>query len=159
MKRFIKCNIDVKAKLLKAYLSSFYCSSLWNKFTLAEYNKVKAAYNRVFRKFMNVDIGNMYCCMVKNRIKSFREIERDLVYSFRCRLEKCKNVIVHEIFTSLFNINSPMTKYWNKVLYVWTLYHYYVHILYIYVYVFFFLYSLWNVSSFYPKNLYIFWNK
>ena len=57
-------------------------------------------------------------CMVDNKIKTFGEIERDLVYSFRCRIARCQNSIVCEIFNSLFYVNSPMTKHWNRVLYV-----------------------------------------
>ena len=78
VKRFGKCNPQTKVKLFKAYMSSMYCFNLWNKFTKAEYAKVKCAYNRVYRNFMCVDVTHMHQSMVESRVKSFGEIERNL---------------------------------------------------------------------------------
>ena len=76
VKRFRNCNPQVKTQLFKAYMSSFYCLNLWNKFTLSQYSKVKSSYNRVFRNFFNVDTMNMRKCMVDNKIKTFGETSK-----------------------------------------------------------------------------------
>ena len=118
LKRFKYCNNEVKMKLFKAYCTNFYCLSLWSKFTQQSHRKVKSAYNRIFRNFMNVERDDMVHFMVNNNVKTFQEIERTLIFSFKSRIDICDNIIVSVVRDSLFNNTSFLTVVWNKVLYL-----------------------------------------
>ena len=117
IKRFSGCSDDVKAKLFKSYCSSFYCLNLWSNFNVSTYMKVKGSYNKMFRKFLCVNREDMSTCMLLHNVKSSGEIERKLIYSFKCRLLNCDNTIIQTICDSLFYLNCDLTKYWNKKLY------------------------------------------
>ena len=118
VKKFSNCTDDVKIKLFKSYCTSFYCLNLWNSFKVSSFRKVKSAYNKMFRKFLGVSRENMSNFMLLNNVKTFGEIERNLIYSFRSRVLRCDNVIVRTICDSLFYLNCDITKYWNTKLYI-----------------------------------------
>ena len=109
IKQFRQCSEDVKIKLFKAYCSSFYCLALWNRFTVANYKKVKSSYNRIFRNFLQVDRDSMSLTMVLNNVKSFQEIERNLIYGLKCRLLMSDNQLVCVLVDSLFFNSSKLT--------------------------------------------------
>ena len=92
--RFRQCNDEVKFKLFKLYHSSFYCFNLWSRFTLSSFRKVQNTYNKVFRKCLNVDKNIMYNVMLLNGVKSFKEIERDLLFAFKNIVFKSGNMIM-----------------------------------------------------------------
>jgi len=117
LKRFGQCNDNVKIKLFKAYCSSFYCLSLWSKFNTNSYRKVKSSYNRIFRNFLRVDRSDMTAVMVLYGVKSFKEIERDLVYSFSSRILSSNNSVINELVNSIFYNSCKLTDYWKSVLY------------------------------------------
>jgi len=118
LKRFRNCDDNVKIKLFRLYCSSFYCMNLWSRFTSYSYRKVKSAYNRIFRNLLNINKEEMSNVMVLNGVKSFKEIERDLVFSFRSRLFNSENTITTVLIDSLVYHASSLTKYWNKILYL-----------------------------------------
>ena len=119
VKRFSHCSEDVRIKLFKSYCSSFYCLNLWCRFNVTSLKKVRSSYNKMFRKFLCVTKENMTCFMVEKGIKTFNEIERHLIYSFRKRLLNCDtNVMISTICDSLFYLTSPIITYWNKRLFI-----------------------------------------
>lgn len=118
IKRFKHCNDEVKSKLFKSYCTSFYCSSLWHKFSKPNYNKVKSAYNKIFRNFFNVSRENTSIVLVQLGIKSFNEIIRRHVFSFRNAVLSSKNDIIRNLSYSVFYYKSSLTRYWDKLLHV-----------------------------------------
>ena len=66
---------------------------------------------------MSVDRNIMSNTMVVNRVNTFKEIERDLVYGFKNRLFKSDNINIKVLINSLFYITSNLTNYWNVILY------------------------------------------
>ena len=66
---------------------------------------------------MSVDRNIMSNTMVLNYVKSFKEIEQDLVYGFKNRLLKSDNINIKVLVNSLFYNTSNLTNYWNAILY------------------------------------------
>ena len=60
---------------------------------------------------------------VTNRIDSFNVILRKNLLSFRQRILNSNNSIVNTLSTSEFFRNSPFTRHWNKLLYLYVLLH------------------------------------
>ncbi len=117
LKWFGQCNDNVKIKLFKAYCSSFYCLSLWSTFTTNSHRKVKSSYNHICRNFLSVDRSDMTAVMVLYGVKSFKEIERDLIFSFSSRILSSDNSIINELVNSIFYNSCHLTDYWNSLLY------------------------------------------
>ena len=117
VKRFYNCSDNVKITLFKAYCSSFYGLNLWCAFSKKSYKKVKSSYNKMFRKFLGVKREDMLLHMLQNNVKTFGEIERNLIFSFKKRILNCDNLIVSTICDSTFYLNCDLTKHWNRTLY------------------------------------------
>ena len=56
IKRFKFSSNEIKCKLFKAYCASFYCMSQWRNFTSSVFRKIKGAYNRIFKNFLNTKV-------------------------------------------------------------------------------------------------------
>ncbi len=59
----------------------------------------------------------MTAVMVLYGVKSFKEIERDLIFSFSSRILSSDNSIINELVNSIFYNSCHLTDYWNSVLY------------------------------------------
>ena len=118
IKRFRHCNQQTKVKLFTSYCSSFYCCTLWYKFSTAEFRKLKSSYNRIFRNLFNLSKDDMYNVMLRLGVKTFPEVLRNLIYGFSSRLLLCTNTIILAITSSMFFYCSPIAKYWKKQLYL-----------------------------------------
>ena len=72
LRKFLKCSISVKLTLLQSYCSNAHCSHLWVIYTKATFNKLKVAYNNVYRRvlwYTRRDSASMM--LVTNGIDSF----------------------------------------------------------------------------------------
>lgn len=118
VKKFLMCNADVKAKLFKTYCSSFYCSQLWCSFDTTSYRKLQSSYNRMFRNLfiLNRDCSISQKCMEYN-VDVLKVLLRKSVYSFRCRILQCANVLIQSITKSNFFYTCNLTKRWNEILF------------------------------------------
>jgi len=107
IRKFGKCSLPVKLQLFKSYLSNMYCIHLWNNYRQSDINRIKVAYNNVYRKLMAVNticsISGQY---VQNNVDSFQVIRRKSITSFRNRLFNCDNSFVGAIITTTHFIHS-----------------------------------------------------
>ena len=73
----------------------------------------------MFRQFVNVDATITSNAMILNGVtcKSFKEIERDLVFGFKKSVVESGKMIIIVLVNSLHSNSSHMTKYWSRVLY------------------------------------------
>jgi len=95
IRKFGKCNSEVKLHLFKTYCSNFYCSQLWCFYNKSMYKKIKVAYNNVFRKLCNVKgICSISQLFVFSNIDPFEVIVRKSKVSLQGRLMKSTNTIV-----------------------------------------------------------------
>ena len=87
LRKFSKCSINVKCYLFKIYCSNLYCAPMWFDCTKTALKKLKVAYNNSLRRFMGLPWHNSASEMFVNlNIKSFGEMLRSFVYSFRSRI-------------------------------------------------------------------------
>ena len=119
IKRFKQCSDEVKVKLFKAYCTSFYCMSLWTKYSITKsLSAVKRAYNSIFRNFMHIkDKSTTSIKMVTLGIDHFNVIERKLVNGFRTRVLESENTTVKSVISSIYFYDSTIHSRWNKVLF------------------------------------------
>ena len=117
IRQFRHCSEDVKCKLFKSFCSSLYASSLWNKYTVTAVNKVKSAYNKVFRHFMKLDrYDSISTYMVKCDVDTFDMILRNLVFSLRSRLLINENTLIRVIIGCQYFYSSSIFKRWESIL-------------------------------------------
>ena len=103
LRKFSKCSINVKCYLFKTYCSNLYCAPMWFDYTKTALKKLKVAYNNSLRRFMGLPWHNSASEMFVNlNIKSFGEMLRCFVYSFRSRIMISGNLMLIAIVLALF---------------------------------------------------------
>ena len=117
--RFMSCTNTVKQHLFKTFLFNMYGSQLWCNFTKCALQKLKVAYNNVFRKFFNIECApSISEIFVQNNINSFNVILRKTYYQFRARLFKSHNSLISTIVNFVFfYYHSSFTRLWNEYLF------------------------------------------
>ena len=101
LRKFSKCSINVKCYLFKTYCSNLYCAPMWFDCTKTALKKLKVAYNNSLRRFMGLPWHNSDGEMFVNlNIKSFGEMLRSFVYSFRSRIMISGNLMLIGIYHS-----------------------------------------------------------
>ena len=125
IRKFHMCTDKVKIKLFVTYCSQFYCAQLWH-FNKSDksYSNLYVAYNNVFRFFLQLprDAQGRPCSasgmFVNNKVRSFPEILRNLVFKFQCRLSTSQNELVMcTLFDNVLN-RSKLRKHWNNILHL-----------------------------------------
>ena len=112
------CSEDVKVKLFKSYLSSFYGLTVISNFNNESYRKLNVAYKRIFRALFMFKMfpQGTSMKMVELGIDPLPVIERTLLHGFYNRLYNSNNVIVKSIFDNMFLCQSPfLTRYYKQV--------------------------------------------
>ena len=109
LRKFSKCSINVKCYLFKTYCSNLYCAPMWFDCTKTALKKLKVAYNNSLRRFMGLPWHNSASKMFVNlNIKSFGEMLRSFVYSFRSRIMISGNLMLIGIYHSPCIIYSKL---------------------------------------------------
>ena len=124
IKGFGKCSKFVKILLFKTYMYQMYCASNWSKYRAATFQKIKVAYNSVFRRLMNVprfQNGINYSArntFVSNRTHSLPERLRMHIYSLMARLRTSGNQIIQNaVLYSGLPLKSQIWRVWREKLY------------------------------------------
>ena len=118
IRSFSKCSIDVKSQLFKSYCSNFYGSHLWCNFNINSLNRIKVAYNRVFRILMALHHRiSMSFTFLNYGIDHFNVIYRKSITGFIKRVESSCNGMVAEIISSCFYTSSSLYKHWLNTIY------------------------------------------
>ena len=117
--RFKHCSREVKCHLFKTYCYNLYNCQLWCTNTAGVMNRMKVAYNNVFRALMNVkrgdSISHVYVC---ENILGFDALLRKSTFSFYKRSLASSNALVHNIVSSTyFNYASKIYSVWKLRLY------------------------------------------
>ena len=95
IRKFKNCSTSVKRTIFNAFCTTMYCCSLWTVYNDYMMNRVKVAYNNLFRKLFSLP----YDCsasemFVNNRVKTFVHIRRAAIHSLSDRVIKSDNVIL-----------------------------------------------------------------
>jgi len=117
--KFKHCSDDVKRNLFITYCNSFYLSHLWSHFRKTSYNRVKVAYNNVFRSFLCIErCASISKTYVDYDVNCFKVLERKHVFSFYNRVMNHSNLLLRTITSSVyFTAGSALFKRWNKLLF------------------------------------------
>ena len=117
--RFKQCSNNVKNYLFKAYCSNVYGGQLWANYRKPMCNKVKVAYNDIYRGLFNIQRGeSISAIFVSNHIDPFCTVLRKLVYSFKCRLEASANNLIKAVINAPNFVNCKLYSEWQKLLYL-----------------------------------------
>jgi hypothetical protein len=119
IKNFKHCSEKVKIQLFKSYCNNMYCGQLWCRYKVNSFNRIRVAFNNVFRHLMGFSRDtSLSAYMVPNNIDTFKVLYRKVINSFRERLYKSDNLIVSAIINSLFFQTSNLNIKWREVLYL-----------------------------------------
>ncbi len=118
--KFRVCSDEVKLQLFQTYCINMYAAHLWSQYTVEVFNKVKVAYNDIFRALM--DIGrrsSISAAFVQRNICTFNALQRKRIYGFYTRMLASDNKLVRCIINSPFFIyGSHISAHWQKQLYL-----------------------------------------
>lgn len=115
--RFGSCSQVVKKYLFTTFFTTIYCMSLWCPVRTTALDKIRVAYNDVFRGLFKY---NRRCSvsqmMVENGIQPFNVCMRRAAYSLLCRVSSSENIIIDSIFNSRAFTCSSIFHSWRKLL-------------------------------------------
>ena len=109
----LKCSLRVKKYLFTTYLSSIYCSSLWNLTSVQE-KKITVAYNNAFRIVCNFRRDCSATEMFKeNEVKNLRDIRKVAINSLLGRNQNSSNQIIDFVAYSSIHGESKISGSWK----------------------------------------------
>ena len=89
---FHYCTVDVKLLLIKSYCTPFYCGYLSSDYKASTFNKLRVAFNNVYRRVLGLpqrsSASGMYAT---HNIEDFEALLRKTLYGFVQRLENSSN--------------------------------------------------------------------
>ncbi len=102
LRKFCHCSQKVKLNLFQAYCASMYCTYLWCQYTVATYNKIRVAYNNIYRKLLGysrMDSASMM--FVTHHLDNFDTMIRKAMYNFTKRISSSTNSIIQCLSTNI----------------------------------------------------------
>ena len=125
IKGFGMCSKTIRIKLFKTYMYQMYCTSHWSNFKQATFQKLKVAYNSIFRRLMKVPRymdGINYSArstFVLNNTHSLPERMRFNIYGSMSRIRNSGNAIVQNLVKSSdIPLKSRIWRTWRDKLHV-----------------------------------------
>ena len=117
VRNFNACSPHVKCALFTAFCGNVYAGHCWSVFKQVSFTKLKVAFNNSFRRFM---FYSRFCSasamFVFNNVKSFSEILRVSIFSFRRRILSSFNCIIRSILACSM-MSSPLWLRWSDALF------------------------------------------
>ena len=107
IQKFKHCSDLVKLRLFQTYCINFYCSQLWCRYKRRSQQRLKVAYNNIFRKFMCIERkSSISGAFVLARVDGYCAVRRRFLYSFYNRIMKSKNALLCNIMSSVYFTQS-----------------------------------------------------
>ena len=104
-----------KKYLFSTYLSSIYCSSLWN-LNNSQDRKITVAYNNAFRIVCNFRKDCSATEMFRdNHVRNFIEVRKVAIYSLLGRNFNSLNEIIEFVSYSSIHGESKLSNTWNNL--------------------------------------------
>ena len=116
IRNFKSCSDSVKCQLFQSFCTSIYCAPLWTNYSkVGSLDRLKVAYNRVFRILMNLQHRtSMSENFISRGLNPFTVVVRKLIGSFRNRVLHSDNSLVKTIVDSIHFIYCKLTRKWNN---------------------------------------------
>ena len=107
-------------RLFRTFCYNVYGGHLWTVYKTQMFNKLKVAFNDVYRNLFHIRRGeSMSAIYVNNNVDSFRTLLRKAANNFRMRLMNSTNKYVCVVAQSVFfYTKSSFTMLWNKELFL-----------------------------------------
>ena len=116
-RNFFYCSNDVKTLLFKTYCTCLYTVHLWITYSVQVMSKFIVCYNNAFRWLMGyAKFCSASSMFVENRVPSFGELRRRLVFKFMQRLAQSSNDLVTHLLRCDTQWCSPFWRKWYSLL-------------------------------------------
>ena len=116
LRRFSKCSTSVICSLFKTYCSHLYCAPLWYNSRATAMKKIIIAYSNSIRRIfclLKYNCASEMCVCLN--IVFFDELLRKYIYSFRLRLSRSLNSVIHNIYMSHVHLHSNLWACWHTI--------------------------------------------
>ena len=115
--KFRHCTDNVKIQLFKSFCSDMYCSHLWSNYSNTVYNKLKVAYNNIFRSLMCISRRQSVSkSFIDYGVDCFSVLIRKKIVSFRKRVLSSDNDLIKLCTSSLFHVyESKLNQKWQTL--------------------------------------------
>ena len=108
--KFRSCSGEVKDQLFKRYFANLYCGQLWSNFNISSLNKLKEAYNNVFRFLNNIKRGFSISGLFSARnIHGFSAIHTNVINGLSKSIFSSSNDLIKCICQPIFLTYSTHT--------------------------------------------------
>ena len=120
IQQFKSCSDLVRLQLFRSYCSNLYGSHLWANYNPKILDKLRVAYNNIFRSLMKIGCrDSITASFLLCGVNSFPVLYRKLIYSFYQRLLKSQNLLIKTIIYSVYFVyKSALYRQWIKFLHV-----------------------------------------
>ena len=119
LRKFSQCSDNVKRQLFISYCTNMYCFQLWSQFTLAQMQKLRVAYNNIFRRFFRLpprcSASEMF---VHSDVPTLDMLLRKSVYSFEQRVKHSRNALLSTVCGSDLTLTNELWLRWDSVLHL-----------------------------------------
>ena len=119
IRSFACCTPQVKSFLFKSFCGNFYSMPLWCNAKVSTLNRIRVCYNNGFRLLHRLDwrcsASQMF---VSNHVRSFREIQRRIAYSFLTSLNCHPNKLMNLTTSASIARKSKIQTSCRKLLYI-----------------------------------------
>ena len=118
IRNFKNCTPDIKILLFKTYCTGFYGSATWSNCKRKSFNKLRVAFNNIFRTLMGISrLESMSRHMLDSKVDNFRIVMRKYMVNLIKRIEDSKNSIVKALYDWLEFKNCTLFNLWCKEAY------------------------------------------
>ena len=118
IKHFNYCSDYTKVTLFKTFCQSFYCNYLWSNCSVKSFNRIRVAYNRVFRILMKLEYRtSMSAAFISYNVNHFNVLFRNAIFGFIKRIWRSDNSIVSTVVNSSYFSYSKLNNFWSGLLY------------------------------------------
>ena len=106
-------------KLVQSYCMNMYGGALWSTYFEYEINKLRVAYNQMYRRILGYCSRDSASLMFAHHgIMDFNSFYRKQIYCFKTRLLCSDNYVLTAVSTGVLMWNTPTWRRWSKLLYV-----------------------------------------
>jgi len=114
LRKFKDCSFDVKKHLFQTYCTNFYCAQLWCNYSKQAFNKVKVAYNNVFRFLFKYDRRcSTSQMLITNNVLNFDSLMRKCIFNFRNRVNMSSNSLLTTLKCNTLILSGAMCNRWT----------------------------------------------
>ena len=118
IRNFKNCTPDIKILLFKTYCTGFYSSATWSNYKRKSMDKLKVAFNNVFRILMGIGrLESISKHMLDNNVECFKIVTRKYIVNLIDRLDGTKNTIVNTLYNWMEFRNCNVYKVWSREAY------------------------------------------